>query len=57
MGKFSLFAFDCVLQNTFNAYCDMNSVHRKEFDYYSLCEELASQLYEYANTLPEDIIS
>ena len=57
IGKFRSFAFGCVLQNTFKSYCDMNSVDRKEFDYYSLCEDLASQLYEYANTLPEDTIS
>ena len=57
MGKFSLFAFACVLQSTFNAYRDMNSVDRKEFDYYSLCEKVASQLYDYANTLPKATIS
>lgn len=57
MGKFSSFAFGCVLQNTFNAYCDINSIGRNEFDYYSLCEELASQLYAHANTLSQAIIS
>ena len=49
-GKFSSFAFGCVLQNTFNAYCDINNVGRHCIDYYSFCESLASQLYIYANT-------
>ena len=51
-GKFNSFAFECVLQNTFNAYCDINNVDRQSIDYYSFCESLASQLYIlYANTL------
>ena len=57
MGKFSSFAFGCVLQNTFNAYCSINSIARNEFDFYGLCEELASQVYAHANTVAQDIIS
>ena len=52
-GKFSSFAFGCVLQNTFNAYCDINAVGRDSIDYYSFCESLGSQLYIYANTLDD----
>ena len=50
-GKFSSFAFGCVLQNTFNAYCVINNVDRHIIDYYySFGKLLASQLYLYANT-------
>ena len=53
-----MFAFGCVLQNTFNAYCRLNSIARiDKFDYYGLCEELASQFYAHANTASQDIIS
>ena len=50
-GKFSSFAFGCVLQIAFNAYCDINDVDRHSIDYYSFCKSLACQLYIYANTL------
>ena len=40
METFSLFAFGCVMQNTINAYCDMNSIDGKEYDNYSLCKKL-----------------
>ena len=36
MGKFSSFASGCVLQNTFNAYCDMNSVDRNSLIYLAI---------------------
>ena len=33
-GKFSSFAFGIVLQNTFNAFCDMNSLDSDDYKYY-----------------------
>ena len=55
-GKFSSFAFDMVLQNNINVFCDMKSLYSDDYEYYRYCEEIASQLYEYAGTLPETII-
>lgn len=56
-GKFSSFAFGVVLQNTFNAYRDINSIGSAEYEYYGLCKTLASQLYEYAGGLSDDTIA
>ena len=55
-GKFSSFAFGVVLQNTFNDFRDINSVSGDDYEYCRYCEELASQLYEYAGVLPDNII-
>ena len=52
-GKYHSFAFGCVLQNTFNAYRDMNNIDKKNYEYYSYCEVLARQLYEYSNALSD----
>ena len=46
----SLFAFACVLQNTFNAYRANMKVDKSDFEYYGFCKTLASDLYEYAHT-------
>ena len=56
-GKFSSFAFGTVLQNTFNAFRDISGVGSDEYEYYYYCEELARQVYEYADTLSNDIVA
>ena len=56
-GKFSSFAFGVVLQNTFNAFRDIHGVESDDYTYYHCCEQLASQLYEYAGTLPDDTVA
>ena len=52
-GKLHSFAFGCVLQNTFNAFRDIHGVDKKDYEYFSYCEILATQLYEYSNTLSD----
>ena len=49
-GKHSSFAFACVLQNTFNAYRSIMKMTKSDFEYYSFCETLANDLYQYAHT-------
>ena len=55
-GKFSSFAFGCVLQNTFHAYCNIRSIDTNSIDYYSFCNALASELYTHADTLSKETI-
>ena len=47
-GKQDSFAFGCILQNTFNAYRDINDITSEEYDYHSFCMQLADQVYMYA---------
>ena len=52
-GKQDSFAFDCILLNIFNAYCDINGIADVDYDYYSFREQVSDQLYMYARGLSD----
>ena len=51
-----LFAFGCILLNTFNAYCNINEIPLVDYAYCSFCEQLANRLHMYALTLSDDVL-
>ena len=45
------FAMSCILQNTFNAYIEINSIDPVEYEFKKYCSILSDQLFEHADII------
>lgn len=53
-GKINDFFMACVLQNTMNAWYDITGTDHLTVDFKNLCLDLSTELYSYADMIPND---
>ena len=50
-GHHHNFAMSCILQNTFNAYIEINSINPVEYEFKKYCAILSDKLFEHADII------